>query len=92
MSCPTSIAGQPCSGHGNCLNMAEMSEGSYDGQTITYGSSIITRSTIAWDYNIMRGCVCHSSWSVGFEAGQYQQGEYFSPDCSQSKLIILLSL
>lgn len=39
----------------------------------------------AWDYNTMHGCLCDSSWEVGYKSGQYQLPEYFGPDCSLSK-------
>lgn len=45
------------------------------------GSSI---DTLAWDYKTMFGCVCDSSWSVGYENGETQLSEYFGPDCSLS--------
>lgn len=84
MICPTSIFGLECSGHGNCWNIAEISEYTML-PSITYGSNTNNKDTIAWDYNITRSCVCNSSWSVGYEFGQYQLSEYFSPDCSLSK-------
>ena len=50
-----------------------------------YGSTPSARLGPAWDYDVMRACVCNSTWSVGYEAGEYQLAEYYTPDCSKSK-------
>jgi len=55
---------------------------------VTYGSAQ-GMDNIAWDSLTMRGCVCSSSWSVGFDAGEQQLAEYFGPDCSLRKPISL---
>lgn len=46
---------------------------------VTYGGS---EATVTWDENKIYGCVCDSSWSVGFDNGETQEVEYFGPDCS----------
>ena len=84
MTCPSNIQGMQCSGHGVCYNMAQIAELDTFYSPVVYGSNATARATIAWDYNIMKGCVCNSSWEVGLGADQYQLGEYFKPDCSQS--------
>ena len=83
MTCPTSVPGKECSGQGVCWNIAEISADGSDPKV--YGSSPAVRETTAWDHNIMRGCLCNSSWPVGFAAGEYQLAQYYEPDCSLSK-------
>ncbi len=51
---------------------------------VEYGSGAALAST-AWDFQTMHGCLCDSTWSVGFQEGQRQLGEYFGPDCSMSE-------
>ena len=87
VSCPTSIAGTECSGHGVCWSMAEIAADDALG-VVAYGSSALAQATTAWDHNIMKGCICNTtSWSVGYGDGQYQLSEYYQPDCSLSKSI-----
>jgi len=50
--------------------------------TFEYGSAN-GLSTIAWDHDVVHGCVCDSSWATGFGAGERQLSEFFGPDCSQ---------
>ena len=52
------------------------------GPPATYGGS---PATSTWDENMIHGCVCDSTWSVGFGAGQTQAVEYTGPDCSQRR-------
>ena len=87
MMCPTKINGVECSGHGQCLNMAQIAASDAVDVSTIYGSTALARSTIAWDYNIMKGCLCNSSWAVGFGNNEYQITEYGLPDCSLSKLL-----
>lgn len=78
-----------CSGHGQCVSMADMTlmyhalplqKGDLLRTTnIAYG---VSRETTAWDAEIMQGCVCESRWSVGFGDGETQLPEYFGADCS----------
>lgn len=42
-------------------------------------------STVAWDYQSIYGCLCDSSWTVGFDIHETQLAEFFGPDCSLSK-------
>lgn len=86
-SCPTAIRGVDCSGHGSCVSMkqaASMSNAMPVGASATYGSEA-TYHTRAWDANMMYGCVCDSSWSVGIGSGETQVAEYWGPDCSQRR-------
>lgn len=80
-----------CSGNGRCVTMQEISRIATLATPKYYvdieygsGSGIIGN---AWDYNVMQGCICDSSWEVGYGVDQRQLAEYFGPDCSLSKLI-----
>ena len=85
VTCPSSIEGTECSGHGVCWNMAEIAADDAFGVT-SYGSSALAQATVAWDHSVMKGCVCNStSWDVGYGYDQYQLAEYYLPDCSLSK-------
>lgn len=66
--------------------MADIAASNAISTSTIYGSTILSRNTIAWDYDVMMGCICNSSWKVGFGAGEYQLSEYYLPDCSYSKL------
>ena len=48
---------------------------------VIYGSSVDMDST-AWDYDVIHGCLCDSSCTVGYESGMKQIAEFFGPDCS----------
>ena len=63
-------------------NMASEPNAEPVGPPGTYGGS---PATSTWDESMIHGCVCDSSWSVGFGAGQTQAVEYFGPDCSQRR-------
>ena len=78
--------GKPtCSGNGRCLPVQYLSRssdalplrGNASAYTVDAGGTAAT-----WDANKLVGCVCDSSWSVGLEAGQTQQPEYFGPTCN----------
>jgi len=81
MACPSRNA-QECSGHGVCVSMkrmATMTNALPLSAATTYTGD---ESATTWDENKIFGCVCDSSWTVGLGSGQYQQPEYFGPDCS----------
>ena len=52
------------------------------GPTTTYGGF---ESTTTWDEDKIFGCVCDSTWDVGFASGQRQATSWFGPDCSQRR-------
>merc|ERR1711924_291891 len=72
-----------CSGHGQCVSIQDMSQLSTAlpllRKNFLYGYDT---DTVAWDANIMYGCVCESSWPVGLDTGETQLPEYFGADCS----------
>jgi len=80
LSCPNN-----CSQNGQCVSIFELSQLQEQDipSRVSYiygsGSSINTK---AWDYQTMYGCVCDSTWKVGFAAGETQLSEFFGPDCS----------
>ncbi len=86
VSCPND-----CSGHGRCVSVGDLSKTSMlkslyrEKQGLVYGTGA-GFDTIAWDFNTIYGCVCDSSWPVGYGKGETQLAEYFGPDCSLSKL------
>lgn len=49
------------------------------GPSTVYGGF---ESTITWDENKIFGCVCDSTWTVGFASGQTQATSWFGADCS----------
>lgn len=49
------------------------------GGEYSYGGN---EATTTWDENRVYGCVCDSSWEVGYGPGQYQKTQWFGADCS----------
>mmetsp|Transcript_26866 Transcript_26866/g.56128 ORF Transcript_26866/g.56128 Transcript_26866/m.56128 type:complete len:267 (-) Transcript_26866:37-837(-) len=77
MKCPND-----CSGHGQCISvkrMASLGNALPLGNTTTY-TGFETSHT--WDEDMVYGCVCDSSWTVGIGDGQTQEPEWFGADCS----------
>ena len=52
------------------------------GPASTYGGR---PESSTWDEDKVYGCVCDSSWPVGFGAGETQAPEYTAADCSQRR-------
>ena len=48
----------------------------------TYGGS---PGSTTWDETMIYGCVCDSTWSVGFGVGDTQAGQYTGPACAQRR-------
>lgn len=79
MSCPGT---PPCSGHGKCVSISQMAQEPNAvpfGGEYSYGGN---EATTTWDENMIMGCVCDSSWDVGYGPTMTQATEWFGPDCS----------
>ena len=75
-----------CSARGSCLPMKHLAkEGDLrpilsDTTTVSYTAQ---RHDVAssWDADVQMGCVCDSTWPVGYGAGETQLAEFFGPAC-----------
>lgn len=72
-ACERTECPNDCSGHGRCVSIKEMQNlanaepfGHSDGR---YGG---LPATVTWDEDRIYGCVCDSSWEVGYGDGQTQ--------------------
>jgi len=82
-ACERSECPNGCSGHGRCVSIKSMQKranaepfGHSDGR---YGG---LPATATWDEDRIYGCVCDSSWAVGYGSGETQAAQYFGADCS----------
>lgn len=50
------------------------------GPASSYGGH---EGTTTWDENRIYGCVCDSSWTVGYASGEVQTTQWFGADCSK---------
>ena len=87
--CSRNACGDPtsetCSGHGRCQNLREMSK-TEQAQPISAATSYGGQPTTGtWDEDMIHGCICDSSWSVGLAAGETQLPEWFGPSCSKRR-------
>jgi len=84
-ACERSSCPNNCSMNGQCVSIYELSllqqQDVPSRVSFVYGTGGAI-NTKAWDYQTMYGCVCDSSWAVGFAAGETQLPEFFGPDCS----------
>ncbi len=81
-ACQRSACPNACSGHGRCVPLSQM--GSERNAlplraTVNYGGN---EATSTWDENKIFGCVCDSTWTVGFGSAETQTTSWFGPDCS----------
>mmetsp|Transcript_30583 Transcript_30583/g.68364 ORF Transcript_30583/g.68364 Transcript_30583/m.68364 type:complete len:492 (-) Transcript_30583:3-1478(-) len=74
-----------CSGHGQCLSMNELTQLRHKANpknaNFEYGSAD-QLTTTSWDWDLVHGCLCDSSWPVGYGDGETQLSEWFGADCS----------
>ena len=81
-ACQRSICPNDCSGRGKCISMREIARLT-EAQPLTIATYYgVDNLGVAWDADMIYGCVCDSSWPVGLGPGQVQQPEWFGPDCS----------
>mmetsp|Transcript_14476 Transcript_14476/g.25946 ORF Transcript_14476/g.25946 Transcript_14476/m.25946 type:complete len:299 (-) Transcript_14476:51-947(-) len=74
-----------CSGHGQCLTLAEAALKS-DAQPLSPANSYGGfPTTTTWDQDMITTCYCDSSWSVGLANGETQLPEYFGPFCERRR-------
>jgi hypothetical protein len=88
-SCNKKLCPNDCSGHGICKSMSRLG---LDGNAYPAGNNSVyglRPSNITWDQQMIYGCSCDSSWSVGIYPGQRQKTEWFGPDCSMSKCLTM---
>lgn len=78
-----------CSGHGRCVSMRRLADkrsATPYGNATTYENDLkpFTEATniTAWDSDMIYGCLCDSSWLVGYRPGETQEAEFFGADCS----------
>jgi len=88
-SCPGSH-GHICSGRGSCLPLKHLAkeEDMYPLQQRPSNYSYNAQRyhiTTAWDADSSVGCVCDSSWPVGYTNGTTQLAEYFGPSCEYKR-------
>ena len=79
-------AGTPaCSGQGKCLSLKAMAaepNAAPFGPATTYGGA---PETSTWDEDKIFGCVCDSTWPVGFGAAETQATQWFGTDCARKR-------
>jgi EGF-like domain len=73
MVCPGQTAGASgaaCSGHGQCMNMAELAlRATVNGDAAAYSYGIDPNSAATWDASAVYGCACDAGYS-GYDCSQ----------------------
>ena len=81
-ACERTKCRNDCSGHGRCVTKREAASLSNAFPLVCYATSYAGyEDSITWDSDMVQGCVCDSSWSVGFGSGERQVAEYYGPGC-----------
>jgi hypothetical protein len=75
-----------CSGHGRCVSMREMARMS-NAFPLTCNDTVYEgyEDEHTWDSDMLFGCVCDSTWSVGFGNGQRQLAEWYGRGCEKKR-------
>ena len=75
-----------CNGHGRCLSMQEAATATNAVPLVCYPTKYEgNEATTTWDSDMIHGCVCDSSWSVGYGNGETQLGEWFGNACQYKR-------
>jgi hypothetical protein len=71
-----------CNNHGRCLSMKEAAVSTNALPLLCYPTKYSgNEATTTWDENMIHGCVCDSSWAVGYGNGERQIPEYYGSSC-----------
>ena len=85
-SCDRTKCESECSGHGRCVSMREAANMANAVPLVCYVSNYGgSEATITWDADMIHGCVCDSSWTVGYGSGERQLGEWYGSSCQYKR-------